>query len=226
MKTAKKALLLTVCALVLVAATVMGTLAYLTSTDKVVNTFTVGKLAIKLDEAPTDEYGKVTNTDRNARVQGNEYKIIPNKAYSKDPIVWVQPDSEASYLFVKVEFPNNGVLTSRISEGIGDDGYPSEIVWTDIFEQIGRGRPGELEGNGWQRLPGTDIFWKAAPAVPADAEEVAYPVFQTIGVNKDATAKQMQELHDQGVNVYAYAVQQDGFANAAEAWNATFGAKQ
>ena len=57
MKTAKKAMLLTVCALVLVAATVMGTLAYLTSTDEVKNTFTVGKVAITMDEAKVDEKG-------------------------------------------------------------------------------------------------------------------------------------------------------------------------
>lgn len=43
MKTRNKALLLTFGAVLLVAASVLGTLAYLTSTDKVVNTFTVGR---------------------------------------------------------------------------------------------------------------------------------------------------------------------------------------
>ena len=46
-----KALLMACCAVLLVFASVIGTLAYLTdTTEKVTNTFTVGNVAIKLDE--------------------------------------------------------------------------------------------------------------------------------------------------------------------------------
>ena len=58
MKKTSKALLLTICAVLLVAASVMGTMAYLTSADEVKNTFTVGKVAIKQDEAKVDANGK------------------------------------------------------------------------------------------------------------------------------------------------------------------------
>ena len=51
MKTKRKALLLTFCAVLLVVASVLGTIAYLTANDKVTNTFTVGQVAINLDEA-------------------------------------------------------------------------------------------------------------------------------------------------------------------------------
>ena len=54
MKTAKKAMLMTLCAIILVVATVFGTMAYLTSTDEVNNTFTVGNVKITLDEAKVD----------------------------------------------------------------------------------------------------------------------------------------------------------------------------
>ena len=57
MKTKSKALLLTLCAVLLVAASVMGTMAYLTSTDKVENTFTVGNVTITLDEAKVNTDG-------------------------------------------------------------------------------------------------------------------------------------------------------------------------
>ena len=50
MKTKRKALLLSLCAVLLVVASVMGTMAYLTSSDTGTNTFTVGKVAIKRDE--------------------------------------------------------------------------------------------------------------------------------------------------------------------------------
>lgn len=101
MKTGKKALLMTLCAVMLVVASVMGTMAYLTSTDSVKNTFTVGKVAITLDEAKVDDMGDVVaGADR---VKANEYKLLPGHEYTKDPTVHVAADSEDSWLFVKVE---------------------------------------------------------------------------------------------------------------------------
>lgn len=101
MKTARKALMLILCAALLVSATVMGTLAYLTSqTDTVTNTFTVGNVAITLDEAKVDVYGKaVTPAERG---QANTYKLIPGHTYVKDPTVHVAAGSENCWLFVKV----------------------------------------------------------------------------------------------------------------------------
>ena len=57
MKTARKAILLVLCVILLVVASVMGTLAYLTDTEAVTNTFTVGKVGITLDETDVDETG-------------------------------------------------------------------------------------------------------------------------------------------------------------------------
>ena len=57
MKTKSKALLLTLCAVLLVTASVLGTMAFLTSNDEVVNTFSVGSVAIKLDEAKANTDG-------------------------------------------------------------------------------------------------------------------------------------------------------------------------
>ena len=59
MKTKRKALLLSLCAVLLVVASVMGTMAYLTSTSATVtNTFTVGNVGITLDEAPVNTTAK------------------------------------------------------------------------------------------------------------------------------------------------------------------------
>ncbi|MBQ2690781.1 MAG: hypothetical protein IJF53_01345 [Clostridia bacterium] len=87
MKNTKKALLMTLCAVMLVAASVMGTMAYLTSTTGVVtNTFTVGKVGITLDEAKVTEYGV---KDGDTRVMANTYKLVPGHTYVKDPTVHV-----------------------------------------------------------------------------------------------------------------------------------------
>ena len=107
MKTKSKALLLTLCAVLLVAASVLGTMAYLTSTDTVTNTFTVGKVEIKLDETDV--------TDPNGpRVKANSYKLMPGTTYTKDPTVTVLKGSEESYVRMKVTFNNASKLMAML----------------------------------------------------------------------------------------------------------------
>lgn len=104
MKTRRNALLLSFCAVLLVVASVFGTVAYMTSKDQVKNTFTVGKVAINLDEAKVTEDGKpVEGADR---VKENSYKLVPGLTYTKDPMVTVLDGSEASYVRMKVTFNN------------------------------------------------------------------------------------------------------------------------
>lgn len=107
MKTRNKALLLALCAVLLVTASVLGTMAYLTASVSVTNTFTVGKVAITLDEAPVDVYGVQQAGDR---VDANIYKLIPGHTYTKDPTITVSADSENCWLFAKID------------NGLGDDG--------------------------------------------------------------------------------------------------------
>lgn len=100
MKSKKKVLGLVICAVLLVVGSVMGTMAYLTKNSEVAtNTFTVGNVTIKLDEAKVTEYGV---KDGDARVLENTYKLIPGHTYVKDPTVYVDGNSEDAWLFVKV----------------------------------------------------------------------------------------------------------------------------
>lgn len=84
--------LTTVLAIVLVVAlSVAGTYAYLTSkTATITNTFTVGNVKIDLTETT-----------------GTEYQLIPGKVHEKNPIVTVKGGSEKCYLFVKFEENGN-----------------------------------------------------------------------------------------------------------------------
>lgn len=100
----KKTLTVVLALVLVIAMSVAGTMAYLTSTDTVTNTFTVGNVKITLDEAKVETNGEpVENADR---VQENTYKLIPGHEYTKDPTVHVDKDSEDCWLFVKVE---NGI---------------------------------------------------------------------------------------------------------------------
>ena len=123
MKNAKKVIVLALCAILLVAASVMGTLAYLTSTAEVKNTFTAGNVIITMDEAKVDEYGVV---DANAnRVTENEYKLVPGHTYAKDPTIHVAANSEECYLFVKITKSANFTL-------VGMENW-TQITGTDVW---------------------------------------------------------------------------------------------
>ena len=100
------AAVLVLAAVALVIATVFTTIAYLTSSSAVSNTFTVGNVGIKMFESNVDADGKaVADTDINGVMKdsdGNNYHLMPGKTYDKDPTIYIDSSSDASYLFVKV----------------------------------------------------------------------------------------------------------------------------
>ena len=100
----RNALLLSMCAVLLVAVSVVGTFAYLTDKDVVTNTFTVGAVGLSLDEAEVNLDGTYKN-GHDTRVKGNAYKLLPGHTYYKDPTVTVDAGSEDAYvrMIVKVE---------------------------------------------------------------------------------------------------------------------------
>lgn len=158
MKNKKTALLLVLGAILLVAATMFGTVAYLTSTDTVTNTFTVGNVAITLDETDVDVYGV---KDSENRVKENVYKLIPGHTYTKDPTIHVAAGSEAAWLFVKVE-----------------DGIAAIQDTTTIAAQ--------LAANGWTALDGVANVYTRATAVAASANVQDFPVFGSFTLTDNA----------------------------------------
>ena len=197
MKKKTKALMLVLCAVLLVTASVLGTMAYLTSRDTVVNTFTVGKVAITLDEAKVDADGTAVTPAE--RVKQNAYHLLPGHGYTKDPTVHVQANSEDSFIFVKVE---NGI--ARYEAG------------TTIAAQIA--------ANGWTPLEGVaNVYYKAYTKSNTATDLRVFDHF-TIADNANA-ADGWNDISDATkVTVTAYAVQKDGFNSVTEAWNKAFGA--
>ena len=197
MKTRSKALLLTLCAVVLVVATVFGTMAYLTSTDKVENTFTVGSVAITLDEKD------ITKTD-GSRTTSNAYHLLPGHAYVKDPTVHVDGNSEDSWIFVKVE---NGIAAFEAA---------SSADYKTIAEQI--------TANGWMALDGVaGVYYKAYSKAAATTDLVVFENFQMAEDANEVNGWSSISADTTKVTVTAYAVQKDGFDTAKAAWDATFG---
>lgn len=187
MRTKTKALALALCAVLLVVTTVFVTMAFLTSKDTVTNTFTVGKVTITLDEADVKSDGTY-ESNKDARVDTNEYKLIPGHTYIKDPTIHVADDSEECWLFVKVE---NGLANAE-AEGA-----------TSIASQ--------MAAKGWTKVDGTDVYAYATKQA-AGADVVVFDTFKIAGTTD------VSQYEDAEIVVTAYAIQADGFATAAAAW--------
>ena len=211
MKTRSKALLLTLCAVLLVAATIFGTMAYLTSTDTVTNTFTVGKVNIKLDEAKANMDGSlVANADR---VKANEYKLLPGHTYNKDPMVTVLSGSESSYVKMTVTFSKANELDAIFAP----DGANLTSIFSgyDAANWIAKGNTKDATAN-----TRTYEFWyKEAVAAPT-ADVALDALFDSITVPGEITNEQLATIEGMTITVNAYAIQADGFADADAAWAA------
>lgn len=220
MKTAKKAMLMTLCAIILVVATVFGTMAYLTSKDEVVNTFTVGNVAIKLDEAKVDTNGSPIAGA--ARVKTNEYKLMPGHTYTKDPTIHVDAASEDCFIRAKVTLTNAKEWIA-IATKYADNKVENIIKGTD-----------------------DNIWWVSQPAVDETANTVTYTfvykneshtdelgkriwtstdskdlvLFNEIAIPGGLTNDELKDVGDSKITVVAEAIQADGFDTETAAWAA------
>lgn len=194
-KTKTKALVLALCAVLLVVTTVFVTMAFLTSEDSVQNTFTVGEVAISLDELDVDEDDLLTDNKEytkdgitTTRDKANEYKLIPGKTYIKDPTIHVGAKSEPCYLFVKVE---NGL------ENAEADGNTTIVA--------------QMTANGWSLVDGETNIYVYNQIVSKNTDVVVFSSFTIDGETVVANFK------DAKINVTAYAIQAEGFENTAKA---------
>ena len=240
MKTKSKALLLTLCAVLLIAASVLGTMAYLTSTAKVENTFTIGKVEIKLDEAKVDELGNVVSDNR---VTANSYKLMPGNTYTKDPTVTVLNGSEESYVRMKVTFNNAKEIIALCTDPEwAEDGptgtekaYPL-MYMVNFVEANAAKWDGIIPDNmfeiekmladakyfAYDKTADTlTYYFYYNETVGAPDGDVVLPVlFNSITVPDWATGEQLAKLNNFKITVVAEAIQAGSFANAGAAWAA------
>jgi len=226
MKTGKKALLLALCAVLLVAATVMGTMAYLTASDEVVNTFTVGDVKISLDEAKVNTNGEPVNEKDNVvdlkdapRVDKNDYKLMPGHTYVKDPTVTVKAKSEESYVRMRVTV--NDVTKLKAAFG-------SEYVSNDIFllQKLVDWDPATTMWEYKSYESGTDgksgiyEFCYKGTVKYSDSDTKLPALFTEITIPGEIGNTALANLNGVTITVVADAIQADGFADANAAWTA------
>lgn len=184
----KKAMALVLALGLVVVGIVSGTMAWLTANStEVKNTFTDSDINIVLDESKLNADGLTLDT-QSPRVKGNSnYKMIPGHTISKDPMVTLDKDSEACYLFVKIE------------ENLGS--------WSDNGKTFKDYLIYSVDTNIWTALPGNDgIYYKEVDtsALKTATEDLTYKIIEndTITVSGDNVTKEMMDQID-GENVAA-----------------------
>lgn len=172
-----KILALVLACIVCVGIGIGGTLAWLTAqTGPVTNTFTVGNVDITLAETTTN------------------YKMVPGNTIAKDPKVTVLKDSEACWLFVKIEESTN--LDDFISYNVA---------------------------TGWTALAGVSgVYYREVAASTTDqAFDVLANNQVTV---KDTVTKTQMDAIKAGtaanptLTFTAYACQKDNVTTPADAW--------
>lgn len=212
-----KALLVVACALLLVAASVFGTMAYLTSTDTVTNTFTVGKVNITLDEAKVGTDGKALTGSDAARVQNNSYKLMPGHKYDKDPVVTVKAGSEESYV--------RQIVTVTFGKALAETQLATKL--DDIFtgysqKWVRNGAPvvkTEGEGDNEHTVITYEYRYNTTVSAP-ESDKKLEALFTNIKVPETWTNEDLAAFGNININIVAHAIQADGFGSAGKAWEA------
>lgn len=234
MKTKNKALLLSLCAVLLVAATVLCTIAWLTAEQTVTNTFTYGKVAIELKEPKTDAFGEYyyrddTTTEESCdpksyfyyevkAVAANSYTLRPAHEYIKRPYIEIREGSEPCYLFVKIENELAGIAAD-------EEGYDTieEQMFTRGWKEVG-GHTGVYVYCG-----APDSVYKVLGDRCIASYDTAayYDVFTHFKVKGDVDSGTLAMYNNAQIKITAYAVQADGFEDTkkitdAELWKTAF----
>lgn len=213
MKTRNKIMLLALCMVALIAVSVLGTMAYLTSQDTVTNTFTVGKVAIKLDEAAVNADGtkkyKEDGETLADRVKSNTYKLMPGRSYTKDPTVTVLANSEESYVRMVVTATFDNALTDdTIAKNIDSifEGY-KETEWKRTSKTVSNDKKVITYVYDYKETVSTDDTEKALPAL-----------FTGIKIPGEWTKTELDAIGNFKIEIVAKAIQKDGFDNPEAAW--------
>ena len=205
-----KSLVLALCAILLVVGTVLGTVAYLQDTASVVNTFTVGNVHLKLDEAVVDEKGEPTGGRTET---GNAYHLIPGETYTKDPTVTGLKGSEESYVRM--------MLTLNCASELDAIFAPNGAVLTEIFKGYDATKWEYVDVTRGNDNTITYEFRYFETVKPEQHDDLVLDaLFDTVTVPNTMTGEQLATIADLKITVEAHAIQATGFANADEAWTA------
>ena len=219
-KTIRNAVVLTLAAIILVTGSVLTTMAYLLSSAKVSNVFTIGNVAIEMFESPVTpegEYADGFNPETQRKTADtNSYRLVPGSTYIKDPTIYINQGSEPSLLFAKIK---NQITNLEV-----DPADETTMTMREQMEANGWIRIGEGKNGDWiylftgsktpieKNITSIDYFNNLVKVVPYAIEEVEVDLFENFTLSDNCN---LHEDYSQApsfeVTITAYAIQDTNF---------------
>lgn len=192
----KKILALVLAVMLLVAASVMGTVAWLMDTSEAVkNTFTAGNIEIELDETVD-----------------SEFDILPGTEETKDPVVTVKANSEDCWVYIQVQEVRNDAakegdtVTHKYVTWNIDTNY-----WTELSSE--NGVTTYYANNKYETI-GEDVYYNVLAGQKVSYDEgLTKEMIDKLYTDGSFDASKQPEL-----NFKAFAVQAEAGDDAVAAW--------
>ena len=226
MKNNKKLLAL-VCIVALLAVSAFGTLAYLTDTAAVTNTFTVGKVDIELTEAQVDENGQAIEGAE--RVLENEYHLVPAAVFDKDPTMTIKANSEKSYVRMILNVYNADEVLKIVNDKLDGDFAGMLIGWDkETWKYVDCNHNTAADIISFEFRYETKDGDKTVDTVKGEAEDYDLPpLFEQLKIPETLDTADVEALNNSAAGekefkmvVEGHAIQALGFESAKEAWDA------
>ena len=220
----KKKLMTLAMAIMLVAIGVVGTLAYLTDdAGEMTNTFTVGNVTIKLDEAvvekaETGDYKYVATDDRTE--EGQTYELLlPGDKVKKDPTITVDENSADCWVFMEVTLDfDQAKLLAKAAGATAADVDNANAAAAIL---------GDFDASKWtikaykQDTDANTITFVAGYNTALAAEETAV-LFTEVTVPASLENADMEAINGMKMVFFARAIQKSGLADIDEAYTALY----
>lgn len=135
-----------------------------------------------------------------AKTEKKEFKIVPGVDIAKDPVATVKANSENCYLFVELTEENWPTFTEATEAGSTTRKVEYKIA------------------DGWTKLE-DGVYYREV--TKDDAKDQAFPVLKDnqVTVSNTLTKENADAITgDPKLTVAVYAVQKEGMASAADAW--------
>ncbi len=231
----KKRILTVALVVALLATCFAGTFAYLQDDERLTNTFTTGNVLISLDEAVVEKNAEGNLVAKGAERTEDEqsYHLYPAMTVTKDPTITVDAKSENAWIAAKV------TITGDLHSLIGVEGYDNidihklasgGLITTDakqltswnglsmVYETVDCViyQDADKDNNTWTLY----IFMNAV-----QQKNAKIVLFDTLTIPTEWDNNEMALINGMNINVQAYAVQANGFADCFTAMTTAFKAE-
>jgi predicted ribosomally synthesized peptide with SipW-like signal peptide len=218
MKMKKKIIVTALVVCIFVLSIASATIAYFTDTKDITNTFTVGNVAIKLDENKVIQDATTGNYVANGSERTTEginipTSLFPKQTISKDPTI-TNTGSESAYFGAVITIKNGAVGDADVSKMLTFDGDTAAVddkavkVNEFLSDLINSGANVTYVKEG-----GAVKIYIVVDA--AQAENDAVVLFKGVNISATWNNKEMANLSDLEITVAAYAVQTAGMTSGS-----------